>query len=656
MNRFLFSISCFLITTFAHAQMEVIERMEAKHEQEVKMYELVNESNRLINADLNSAIEKVQEALTISFSIKNKRGEGFSYQTLGVVFYQKQNYAEAIGYYEKAKAIFKQLDDKVAYFKTVKYLAQAYEANKAYTLAEKEYQEYLELALAKKMGKEEVFAKESIGRVMFNSKKYKEANGIYQQLLVMYRAANDDVNISNTYEYIGKCYAGLKDTTNAYKYLELAGVLSEKYASAEDQSTSWENVGRSYNSMGKYDKSVEYEKKAKVINKRNGDAKRVYLNNSNLASDYLFMNKANEAIPLLNENIDLSTEMGELKNTGETYRALSDAYVQLGKIEEAKKSFEQYKAVQETLLEEKAMQLEQAVVDNTIFTDKEKQIELLIKDRELDEKQIELLKAEQQQEVKNLSQQRKISYLMGGLVLLLLIGLVFFYRSSKQKQLANKLLSIRSLRSQMNPHFIFNSLNSVNSFISKSDERSANKYLTEFARLMRTVLEHSKRDFVPLHAEIEVLERYLSLEHIRFHDHFDYTFEVDDLLDTERLMIPPMLVQPYVENAIWHGLRYKEEKGVLHLRFKDMGQGIEIEIVDDGIGRTKSKEIKTKNQKMGKSTGISNTSARLNLLNDVHNIQIKNAIEDLNPDGTGTRVRIEIPYVDVDEKKYAESF
>ena len=115
---------------------------------------------------------------------------------------------------------------------------------------------------------------------------------------------------------------------------------------------------------------------------------------------------------------------------------------------------------------------------------------------------------------------------------------------------------------------------------------------------MRTVLEHSKQDFVPLSAELEVLKRYLSLEHIRFNDQFDYTFTVDDNIELDRIVIPPMLVQPYIENAIWHGLRYKKEKGNLVVSFADFNEeSIRIRIEDDGIGRAESKRIKTKNQK-----------------------------------------------------------
>ncbi len=115
----------------------------------------------------------------------------------------------------------------------------------------------------------------------------------------------------------------------------------------------------------------------------------------------------------------------------------------------------------------------------------------------------------------------------------------------------------------MNPHFIFNTLNSVNNFISKNDERSANRYISDFSKLMRKVLELAQEDLISLEQEIEMLSLYLKLEHLRFKDKFEYKINVEELMDTSDILIPPMLVQPFIENAIWHGLRYKESNGKL---------------------------------------------------------------------------------------------
>ncbi len=178
-----------------------------------------------------------------------------------------------------------------------------------------------------------------------------------------------------------------------------------------------------------------------------------------------------------------------------------------------------------------------------------------------------------------------------------------------------------------------------------SDERSANRFLTEFSTLMRTVMENSEYDFISLTKELEIIKIYAELEHFRFKDKFSYQLNIDDGLDSEEYMLPPMLIQPYIENAIWHGLRYKETKGELIISFTKERDNLKITIQDDGIGRQKSKEIKTKNQKKNKSTALKNINERVQLFADLHKIKVEVSINDLYQDGSGTVVTLLIPQV-----------
>jgi LytS/YehU family sensor histidine kinase len=193
----------------------------------------------------------------------------------------------------------------------------------------------------------------------------------------------------------------------------------------------------------------------------------------------------------------------------------------------------------------------------------------------------------------------------------------------------------------MNPHFIFNALNSVNSFIASNDERTANKYLSDFSQLMRAVLENSDEDFIPLAKEIELLDLYVKLEHFRFRDKFNYTLHVDEKLQISEFVIPPMLLQPYVENAVWHGLRYKEEMGQLDIRFEQLdSETVRISIVDDGIGRKKSKALKTDNQKKQKSKGMGNIQKRISILNEMYKDKVDVHVENVYENEEGTRVQL----------------
>jgi two-component system, LytTR family, sensor kinase len=272
-------------------------------------------------------------------------------------------------------------------------------------------------------------------------------------------------------------------------------------------------------------------------------------------------------------------------------------------------------------------------------------IEVLQKDKEMSDKTMVHLMNESDLQKDVLGSQKTLIYLLCAVLLIGLFVLFYIIRVSKQRRIANQQLALRSLRSQMNPHFIFNALNSVNSFISTSDERSANRFLTEFSTLMRTVMENSEYDFISLTKELEIIKIYAELEHFRFNDKFSYQLNVDDNLDIEGYMLPPMLIQPYIENAIWHGLRYKETKGELIISFLSEEGKLKITIQDDGIGRQKSKEIKTKNQKLNKSTALKNINAQVKLFGDLHKIKIEVLINDLHEDGSGTVVSLLIPQI-----------
>lgn len=230
-----------------------------------------------------------------------------------------------------------------------------------------------------------------------------------------------------------------------------------------------------------------------------------------------------------------------------------------------------------------------------------------------------------------------------ALLMVAILAAILIYRNAIKTKTMSQLLTLKSLRSQMNPHFIFNALNSVNQFIALNDERAANKFLSEFSKLMRLVLDNSQQDFISLTEEKEIISLYLKLEHLRFRDKFEYELNFEDSLSTDAFEIPPMLVQPYVENAIWHGLRYKKTKGKLSINFSIKEKKLCIEIVDNGIGRKKSKELKTDNQKKHKSTGLKNTEERIRIINKVYQKNFTMDVSDVKTDGTGTKVTLHLP-------------
>jgi two-component system, LytTR family, sensor kinase len=163
--------------------------------------------------------------------------------------------------------------------------------------------------------------------------------------------------------------------------------------------------------------------------------------------------------------------------------------------------------------------------------------------------------------------------------------------------------------------------------------------------LMRSVMETSKHDLISLSEELEILKLYLQLEHARFKDNFDYSLEVDPEIDTAEFELPPMIIQPFIENAVWHGLRYTDSKGFLKIQIEQDDVALLVSIRDNGIGRKKSLELKTKNQKLQNSTGMQNIENRIKIMNELFNTHIVAEISDAFPDkeNKGTSVKLVIP-------------
>lgn len=213
------------------------------------------------------------------------------------------------------------------------------------------------------------------------------------------------------------------------------------------------------------------------------------------------------------------------------------------------------------------------------------------------------------------------------------------------KRLAD--VELTALRAQMNPHFLFNALNSIRHHVLNSRPDEADRYLSKFARLIRLILDHSDQRSVPLAEELQAVRLYLELEASRFDDKFSFHIQVDPAVDTSTTMIPPMLIQPYLENAIWHGLMQKEEGGELILRIARDGQRLRIEVEDDGIGRAKAAEIKSRSALKKRSMGMSITQQRLAMIEKQQGIRCDLQVQDLVlPDGEpgGTRITLMIPH------------
>ena len=306
--------------------------------------------------------------------------------------------------------------------------------------------------------------------------------------------------------------------------------------------------------------------------------------------------------------------------------------------------------------------------EQAINTSRAKTLENL-KQKQIYNNNLEQLKIGQLNEQLKLQKQAKsLWYSLTVLSLLLfVVGVLVFVNQYRQKlqfkqqgaEYNQKIAQteITALRAQMNPHFIFNCLNSIQLFTAQNNIDKASNYLSKFSRLIRLVLENSRSEKVTLENELESLRLYIELEAMRFRDKFSYTISVAPSIDQGYVQIPPLLLQPFVENAIWHGLMHKEEGGKVIIIVEPqyitaIGAGlqditaIQVTITDDGVGREKSAEFKSKSVTKNKSFGMKVTAERIELINQLYKtetiVQIID-LKDANGQASGTTIVIEIP-------------
>jgi len=249
------------------------------------------------------------------------------------------------------------------------------------------------------------------------------------------------------------------------------------------------------------------------------------------------------------------------------------------------------------------------------------------------------------------------------LILVIIIGSVYrmkiqaIHKTAELKHAYNKQLAnvkMAALRAQMNPHFMFNSLNAINTYILKEETEEASAYLTKFSKLMRAVLQNSKSTLVPLSDELKALRLYIELEALRFDGEFQYSIEVDPNLDTSQVAFPPLLIQPYVENAIRHGLLEKESGSrILKVVIASKNNHkLSVKIEDNGIGRAAAAAKKHIYGDSKKSYGMQITRDRIGLIEQTLDITTEVTVHDLNPDekdSTGTVVEVILPKLSVTE-------
>jgi len=475
---------------------------------------------------------------------------------------------------------------------------------------------------------------------------------------------------------IGDIYNLLQQWDTAIRYYEESLANDVKIGNLTGQAINYQRIADCLEAQEKLEASMDYYQKSQEVNTILGSRRIDIVNKRGMAHVLAHQQQTEEALQLLESIVSDAEALGDQDIRSSIYIQFGWIFTRLGEFEKAKSYLHKGLAIAESIplfnniyqantwlhdiyeLEgdyKSALSYYEKAISarNKYSNDPNKQYVIeTISNAEAEKRQVQIERMAQENEMVNMKLRRNRTALLVGALLLLLFTLILYilyrqYQLNSEKKVLT--LEQSMLRSQMNPHFLFNSLNSIKLYIINNEQKNAVHYLNKFSKLVRKILEASSLKEIPLQEELETVELYMNIENIRFNNEIDFSIEVDPEINTSLVKIPSLIMQPFLENALWHGLSSKEGEKIIRIEVRQAQRGfIHITIRDNGIGRTAAEKIKESRVLKRKSVGIAITKERLaNFSKDYQN-SYDVSMEDLvHPDGTpaGTLVTIRIPTV-----------
>ncbi len=593
----------------------------------------------------STAKDYALKALNIFEEIKNKRGIANASSNLGAYYSQLCNYSKSLEYMLKALPIYEELKDK----KNIAYNLINIGINYYYL---GDYSDALNYDLEALPICRELNLKKALSSVLndiatdYASKgEHKNALKFFNQSLKISDSIGDKISSAHSLSNIGSIYEELGDFSTALKNHFKALALFKEVKYSIGVTFSLINIGRIYKEQGNYTAARENEFEGLDMAKKINYSRLIAKSHLELGDLDIHSKSYKEAKIHFDSALIISKNIGVKDLIKSAYDGLFQLDSTIRDYKTALENFKQYIVYKDS-------------IDNDANEKKIVQAEM---NYEFEQKQatekLEQNKKDAIHDAEETRQKAKNKIVLGLIasfsIILALLVIVIFQRmkgAEKKKLLAEQeksWLELKALRTQMNPHFLYNTINSIQSFILKNDTKSSTNYLNQFARLMRGVLENSRKDKITLTEEIEGLYNYLDFETMRFSDKFNYQIVVDEKLDKAKTLLPPLLIQPYIENAIWHGLMpLSSGGGQVNIIFEKVNNHLRCIVDDNGIGRKAAKEIK--NDSMHKSLGMSIVAQRMESMNKMYQWDMKVDITDKQNDygiSTGTKVEIYLPLI-----------
>lgn len=589
----------------------------------------------------DSAMVYYQKVYDYVVEVQDSQRIAIIHRNIGIVYHTQGRMEKAKNWYFQSLEIGKSIKDTTTIVRALSSLVSLYSDMGDYVESIKVALEALTIAELNGSQKMQADILTNLGVLYGEMEDYDKSLKYHVLSLDLSVKEGNNRGISHALGNIGLVYKKIGNIDSAKVYFQKSLEIKRQMSNRLGIATSLDNLGSLYKEEGKYEKALACFNEALLITDSADLVLQKVVLLRDKASVLVEKGEFERAKQIFFECLEIAKQEGLMADIRDNYEGIAKLYEKKGDLVNTVKYLKLHSEIKDSILNESNQRAITEMQTRYESEKKEQEIQLLTKEHE----------------IKNLKIRKQSTQLYFLLVFIILAGIVLYlvfirYRlKQKQKQSDLEMKSLeteqRMLRSQMNPHFIFNSMNSIQSFISGKDNLTAMSYLSKFARLMRFILENSRKSMISLEDEVETLQLYIELEKIRFKHKFDFSLDIDPAITPETIFVPPMLVQPMVENAIKHGLRNKEGKGLLELSFEKINDKIKCTVRDNGIGRAKANKLNENIQKDHNSLGMQVTLERIETLNQKMNDSAGLEIIDLKDNSgkpEGTLVNITIPY------------
>ena len=580
------------------------------------------------------AIGYFNESLRLGRQANNRLSVARAYNGLAEVFHSLGNFDKALTHDLAALKIFRELRDEAGIANSLSYIGITYISKGDYVRALHYQLQALRLAEKRNDQKMIAYLCNDLGTVFTEQGNLVKAREYFLKSLKWSEKNNKDLMTVNLVN-LGIVHYRLKEYDRALANYQQALQIREQVLKDKAGIRSvLNNMGHVYYDQRRFEKAKTAYTKALAIARQIEHREGIATAMISLARIYKEEKQYVTALPLATEGVARAEEIGIKEETKEGYEMLSALQEAMGEHRQALRNYKRFIQYKDSVAGEATTNKINELYARFETQQKEQQIKVLSQHAYIDRLQL---------------QQQRL-YLAGLLVLVaMLIGLGYgFLRHNKLRHQQKTVeLEQKLLRSQLNPHFIFNALTAIQQFMYQHSAAEAGRYLAKFAKLMRLILENSRQEYIPLRKEIQTLEHYLELQRLRFGDKFDYQIYVDPDLDPEEVIVPPMFAQPLVENSLEHGILHKSERGRVQVRYHKQGDQVVLEVEDNGVGREKAGELAAVHRREHVSLATQITQERLKLFNRRRNRKVKMQVEDLldqHQTVLGTKATFAIPF------------